>query len=346
MRAKILIIEDEEAVRENIAEILAIADYEVIEAADGLSGIKAAEEGLPDLIICDVMMPHLDGYGTLKIINSKEHLMHIPFMFLTAKAQQEDFREGMKLGADDYITKPFKSTDLLQSIEVRLEKSKRFLKIDNTDEGIKHFYSEAKALKEFEELSKDGEVRNYRAKEHIFHEGDIPRHIYFVLSGRVKDVHVNELGKELTTKIYGPGEFFGYLALLGDHSYDKSAITLEDATLRKIPKEDLDLLLFNNRDFAHKFIRMLANQTLGLEGQLISLVYGSVRKKVADALIELSNSQKGKIIKITREEIANMIGATRESVGRALSSLKDDGMLKLEDHIEILDKDRLSSINN
>lgn len=346
MKAKILIIEDEKTVRENLSEILAIADYEVIEAADGLQGMTAAEDGMPDLIICDVMMPNLDGYGTLKIINTKEHLMHIPFMFLTAKAQQEDFRQGMKLGADDYITKPFKSTDLLQSIEMRLQKSKRLQSIDNTEEGIKHFYSEAKALKEFEDLSKDGEVRVYKAKEHIFHEGDTARHIYFVLAGRVKDVHVNEIGKELTTKIYGPGDFFGYLSLLSDIPYDKSAITMEDTTIRKIPKEDLDLLLFNNRDFAHKFIRMLANKTIGLESQLISLVYGSVRKKVADALIDLSQSQEQQIISVTREEIANMIGATRESVGRALSSLKDDGILTLEDQIEILDPDRLKAINN
>lgn len=119
---KILVIEDEPSVRANILEILELEDYNGIGAENGLIGVLWALEHIPDLIICDVMMPELDGYGVLSTLRGEPQTATIPFIFLTAKADKTDFRQGMELGADDYLTKPFTNNELLSSIAARLEK--------------------------------------------------------------------------------------------------------------------------------------------------------------------------------------------------------------------------------
>lgn len=119
---KILVIEDEQLVRENILDLLEAEGFDGIGAENGHIGITWAWEHKPDLIICDVMMPELDGYDVLKLLRKEPVTATIPFIFLTAKADKSDFRQGMQLGADDYLTKPFTSADLLGAISMRLER--------------------------------------------------------------------------------------------------------------------------------------------------------------------------------------------------------------------------------
>ena len=122
MMKKILVIEDEEFVRENILELLDAEGFDVFGAQNGLIGVDLAKAKMPDLILCDVMMPGLDGYGVLTTIRQDPAMAAIPFIFLTAKAAKADFRQGMELGADDYITKPFTRAELLGAIATRLKK--------------------------------------------------------------------------------------------------------------------------------------------------------------------------------------------------------------------------------
>ncbi|MFM7903168.1 MAG: response regulator transcription factor, partial [Bacteroidota bacterium] len=124
----LLLIEDHPDMRENTTEILELAGYKVIAAENGKAGIDAALKNIPDLIICDVMMPELDGYGVLHVLSKNPKTSGIPFIFLTAKSEKEDFRKGMSLGADDYITKPFSDSDLMDAIEIRLRKSEALKK--------------------------------------------------------------------------------------------------------------------------------------------------------------------------------------------------------------------------
>ncbi|MGA1622823.1 MAG: response regulator transcription factor [Synechocystis sp.] len=119
---KILVIEDESAVRDNIAEILELAQYEVITAADGVKGLELIRQQTPDLIICDVMMPQMDGFEVLETLQSDPDLAAIPLILLTAMADLQNLREGMDLGADDYLTKPFDLNELLISVSSRLRK--------------------------------------------------------------------------------------------------------------------------------------------------------------------------------------------------------------------------------
>lgn len=119
---KILVIEDEKGVRESLENLLEKSGYTVITAVDGRQGIKLAFELVPDLILCDIMMPDTDGYEVLEKISSKKETRNIPFLFLTARVEAKDLRRGMELGADDYIFKPFRAKELLNAIETRLKK--------------------------------------------------------------------------------------------------------------------------------------------------------------------------------------------------------------------------------
>src|SRR5687768_3189959 len=118
----ILIIDDHSDIRENIAEILSLAGYATLTAENGKKGVELALAHKPSLIVCDIMMPELDGYGVLHLLKKNPTTEHIPFIFLTAKTERTDFRKGMEMGADDYITKPFDDLELLRAIEMRLKK--------------------------------------------------------------------------------------------------------------------------------------------------------------------------------------------------------------------------------
>ena len=128
----ILIIEDEENVRNGLCELFDSAGYNVISACDGISGLTEAKSKFPDLIISDIMMPNMDGFALLKAIQSDPDTALIPFVFLTAKTDSLDIRNGMNIGADDYITKPYRAKELLNAVQIRLKKQKVLLsKIDN-----------------------------------------------------------------------------------------------------------------------------------------------------------------------------------------------------------------------
>ena len=125
---KILVIEDEPEMRRNITTLLRYHDYEPIAAENGRQGIEAARRENPDLILCDVMMPELDGYAVLQALQTDASLARIPFIFLTAKGEKNDLRSGMNLGADDYVTKPVANADLVRAIEARLRRSEQQVK--------------------------------------------------------------------------------------------------------------------------------------------------------------------------------------------------------------------------
>jgi len=162
----ILVIEDNLEIRENLSEILELDGYEVIQASDGKDGVAKAQSDLPDLILCDIMMPNLDGYGVIHMLSRNPQTMRIPFIFLTAKSEKEDVRKGMSLGADDYIVKPFDETDLLTAVENRL---KKFELIQDGKPGGR--------TKIEGDLFPNSYEKNYDKKDLIYHEGETPTHV-------------------------------------------------------------------------------------------------------------------------------------------------------------------------
>ncbi len=328
---KILLIEDNHEVRENTSEILSLANYTVVSAENGKVGVALAIQEMPDLIICDIMMPELDGYGVLHILSKNTATARIPFIFLTAKTEKTDVRKGMTLGADDYLTKPFDDTDLLNTIEARLRKSALQQKeYQSTADGLDSFISDAQQALNLKDLCRDRKIKQYKKKVDIFIEGDAPAAVYFIKSGEVKTYKTNAEGKELITNLYKTGDFFGFEAILENMAYGESAITLENSELVVILKHDFLTLLQQQRDVAAVFISLLCKKVAHKEDQLLNLAYNSVRQRTAEALIKVYNLREEKdFIAIPREDLAKMVGTAPESVIRVLSDFKEEGLLEI-----------------
>ena len=350
---KILLIEDNEALRENTAEILSLADYDVITAENGKIGVEKAIANPPDLIICDIMMPVLDGYGVFQIVSKNPALQHIPFIFLSAKSERNDLRKGMEMGADDYITKPFSDSELINAIRARIEK----IKIQQKQGGknIETWYQIISDLGNKDEMHtalENHDIIDYKKKQLIYSEGQHPNKLYYIETGRIKIFKTSDGGKELITSLSSAGDFFGHIPLIENAVYEEFAETLEESSIRVIPRKEFEQLLTNNQEVALKVIKLLAGNIAEKEHQLVALAYHSLRKRVADALLTLKKKY-AKIdeelfsISISREDLANIAGTATESLIRTLSDFKNEKLIEIkEGKITILEAKKLTNLLN
>ena len=349
----ILLIEDNDEIRENTAEILELADYSVTTAANGKLGVQAALQEKPDLIICDVMMPELDGYGVLHLVNKNPALAGIPFIFLTAKTERSDVRKGMEMGADDYIMKPFTDIELLNAVEARLKKTDVLKKNYSTGEqGVSELLKDVKGTPDLSDLTEAGNTITFVKKQVIYAEGKYPTRLFYIKEGKVKTYKSTSYGKELTIELYNAGDFMGYNALLENSKYRETAEALEDCEISTISKEDFELLINNNPAVAKKFIGLLAKNVAEREEQLLGLAYNSLRKRIADSLLLLQKkyqgTEEGKFsMQISRADLANIAGTATESLIRTLSDFKNEGLIEIKGGtIIIQDEKKLSSMIN
>ncbi len=342
----VLLIEDNASIRRNTAELLSMAGYVVLTAENGQLGVEQALATKPDLVVCDIMLPVLDGYGVLHIFNQNPQLAGIPFIFLTAKAEQADQRRGMELGADDYLTKPFNKTDLLSAIASRLA---RFQHLKPAYElpanGLEEPLPGARPVDQLASLALDRKVYSIRKKQDIYLEGEEPQRLYFVQSGRVKTIQTTAAGKELITALYGPGEFFGYLPLLERIPHYDSAVAMEETELRYIPQQEFTELLLRSPEVGQQFVHLLASRVREREQQLLGMAYTSLRRRVADTLLRLCESTgvvPAPTIQLTREDLAAVVGTATESIIRTLSEFNQAGLVELTpNHIRVLEPEKL-----
>ncbi len=349
---KILLVEDNNEIRDNTSEILEMANYQIATASNGKEAYEVALKVQPDLIICDIMMPVLDGYGLLHLINKNENLKSIPFIFLTAKTERGDFRKGMEMGADDYITKPFTDIELLNAIESRLQKAKIQIERSASARNLEDFFDEIKNEDALEKLTDSKIINRYKKKQRVYAEGNHPHSLYYLNSGKIRTYKINELGKELTISLYNAGDFFGYNALLENSAYKETAETLEDSEINIIGREDFEILVNNNKKVAQKFIKLLAHNVSEKEEQLLNLAYNSLRKRVADSILSLSKKYKKEgtadfTIHISREDLAHIAGTTTESLIRTLSDFKNEKLIEAEaGYVKILNEKKLLDMLN
>lgn len=345
---KILIIEDNKDIRENVVEILTMADYQVFEADNGKTGAELAMKILPDLILCDIMMGDLDGYGVLHLLNKNPQTTAIPFIFITAKSERSDIRRGMELGADDYLTKPFDDTELLTAIETRLKKK----------EIQKNFYSKAvasisevvagkKGMQELQDALEERKIRPFKKNQIIYYEGDRSNGVWIVISGRVKTTKLAEDGRELMTGIHEPDSFLAINTLFSNGNYADTATAVEESTLSLLPLDQLEKLITLYPDVAEKFVKILSSQIRSQEEHLLQLAYQSVRKRVAEGILRIARQLNSETITISRIDLASMSGIAPESVSRTLTDFKEEGMIeKKGSTIQIIDMRKLEKVKN
>ncbi|WP_316841884.1 response regulator [Pedobacter gandavensis] len=347
----ILIIEDNDDIRESTAEILELANYEVLQASNGRVGVDMAISQLPDVILCDIMMPELDGYGVLYLLSKNEQTATIPFIFLTAKAERIDMRKGMEMGADDYLTKPFDDVELLNAIESRLSKrDKQQVFYSQSLEKLSVLFSNTSGLQELEKIIAARKVRSVKKRQVVYYEGDNVSGLYLVMDGKVKTFKLSEDGRELLTGMYSHEDYFGITSLLLNAPYTETAEALEDSTVCMLPKDLMEDLLNRYPDVARQFIQLISNNLQDKEEQLLQLAYHSVRKRMAEVLARLCKQEvQGMelVLRVSRDNLAAMAGMATETVSRILSDFKDEGIIERKgSQIIVLDQLRLQQMKN
>ena len=353
MSSTILIIDDSKEYRENIEEILQLANYNILCAGNGKQGIELARNHKPDLILCDINMPELDGYCVLRALNNLPEKAGIPFIFMTSHSENDDFRKGMELGADDYLTKPFGADTLLKCISTRLNKYDLMKGLIEHNHQKSNTFTDANNLqKDVKALSDNKKVKKIRKKDILFNEGDPANFLYLIVSGKIKTFKSNNFGKEFIIDINREGDFLGYFDILEDSAHRVSAMAIENSEIVAIPKQDFCNALYSNSDITMKFVKMMSQQFSEVEEKLLKLAYDSARKRVAEAIIFVSKKYKsGENNELSfclhRENISALSGISPESVSRNLSSFKEEGLIEtINGNIKIKDLRKLESLKN
>lgn len=349
----ILVIEDNLTVSDHLVEILHLAGYNVLVAPDGKQGITMAGRCHPDLIICDLSLPILDGYVVLQLLSSHEDCCNIPFILLTERTDRSDVRMGMNLGADDYITKPFHPSELLNSIECQLKKLEhsRHLHAVDLKTTMPAICNVAPGeVMPLHALVKDRNIRRFKKKQTIYQEGNHPSCLYFIVRGQVKTFILDEDGKELITELAGEGDFLGYAALLEQVRYIDTAEAIGEVELALIPQDEFENLLLSDADMRQQVIHLLTESIEEKETQLLKTAYDSLRKKTAATLLTVYRKYnivdyRNIGIKFSRGNLAALAGVAKESLARTLAEFREEHLIEVKNGtIYICDMEKLTQL--
>jgi len=346
---KILLIEDDKALRENTAELLELSDFEVLTASNGKIGLKKASNNLPDIIICDIMMPELDGYGVLEALAKKNVTKYIPFIFLSAKTEHKDVRKGMDMGADDYITKPFNEEELISAIESRLAKVSILRDLRDEHDNSINIVDKIQSLNELQTFfDNNGKELAYDSGDIVYRERQNSNYIYLIRKGVVKCYKLNEQGKELITKLYKEDDFFGYTSFTHNIPYQETATAVKDVELVGISKNTLKEILESNHKVSIELIDLLSKDLTEVKKQLLQMAYSTVIKKTAATILKFAeklNRKPEDPIKISRSDLASVAGIATETLIRTMTDFKKQGIIEIEGrNIKILDLRKLQDI--
>lgn len=346
---KILLIEDDVVLRENTTELLELSNYQVVNAANGILGVKVAKETLPDIIVCDIMMPKLDGYGVLEALTNNETTKHIPFIFLSAKTERKDVRKGMDLGADDYITKPFAEDELISAIESRIAKAAILKERREEKVVVEEEQEEMRSLNDLKNYFDDnGETFHFPKDAIIYKEGNNSNYIYLIIKGLIKCHKLDEQGKHLTTALYKEDDLFGYTSFTQNLAYQESATAIQKTELVGLSKKALTNVLNKNHKVTLELIELLTGDLAVVKDQLLQMAYSSVSKKTANTILKFAeklNRKPEEQIRISRNDLASVAGIATETLIRTMSNFKKQGLIEIEGRtIRILDINKLQEI--
>ncbi len=347
---KILLIEDDQVLRENTAELLELSNFKVITASNGIEGIDLANSQHPDVIVCDIMMPKMDGYSVLEHLSEDRKTKYIPFIFLSAKTERQDVRKGMNLGADDYITKPFTEDELISAIESRIAKASILKERRHQANPIEaQTNDELKTLNDLKNYFDDnGDLFSFNKNDVIYTEGQSSSYIYLILKGVVKCYIFDEKGKELTTALHKEDDLFGFTSFTQNIPYQETATALKDVELVGITKTALGVLLDQNHKVTLELIQLLTDDLTGTKEQLLQMAYSSVHKKTAYTILKFAEKMNRKPedpIKISRSDLASVAGIATETLIRTMTDFKKKGLIEMEGrNIKIVDLEQLKQL--
>lgn len=342
----VLLIEDDLTLLANTKELLELYNYKVWYAENGEIGVNLALQTNPDIIVCDIMMPVLDGYGVFEILNKNPATRGIPIIFLSGKTEINAIRNRMNLGADDYVIKPFIIQDLINTIQSRLAKHAN---LNHTAKKKTYQIPEPVKISSLDQLrdyfKKTGEFIEVEKHESIYKERKNADSIYFVEKGLIKTHRMDEFGKELITGIYKKGEFLGFYSFKKLSSYPETATTLEGGSLYRLSTKQFQEVLFKSHQLTLELAQLQSENLSFLRSQLLEMAYGSVLKKTTNTILKFVDGTPNNLlesIKISRSDLASIAGISTESLIRSLSLLKKEKLIDIEGrNIKILNLQEL-----
>jgi CRP/FNR family transcriptional regulator, polysaccharide utilization system transcription regulator len=343
----VLVIHDATGLRQNIVELLTLSGYNTLAAVNGKKGLEVLAKHEPDLILCAVTMPELDGYGVLRALQNIPGMINVPFIFWGSKTESKDLRKGMNLGADDYLVKPL-DEDLLEVISMRLKKR----------EQIKQQFEREHKRKDDIPYEKDNlgslfssspfkVAKKVKAKQAIYMEGDPVNFVFYLAKGKVKTFTGSEDGKEIITRLYREGDIFGYISLFEEFRKE-SCTAIVQSELIILPRIVFLEILESSNDVALKLIKTLSDNLLETGDRMTKLAYGSSSQKIADALMFYARIYQDHPddFPFDRRDISTLAGVAKESVSRKIFYFSSKGLIKanpLNGNIKILDSKKLES---
>jgi DNA-binding response OmpR family regulator len=344
----ILIIEDDEILRENTKELLELSNFRVITAINGKIGAQKAINNRPDLILCDILMPVWDGYKVLKVLRSQEDTKLIPFLFLTARTDMADVRFGMNLGADDYITKPFKEQELIQAVQKRLEKFD-LLRHHPVEDSKNLRAGRISTIQELKTHFRDiGSKLHFKRKKIIYREEDHATHVYLIEKGIIKCFKMDSDGKELITALCKKDEFFGFYSFRESLPYGETTTALEGGRAYYIPRKHFVEIFNENPDLTLEFANLFTDALTNMRQHLLDTAYGSVLKKTVHTLLQYAEKMlngTSDTINVARNDLACVAGISTESLIRSLSVLKKDKVIEIDGRsIKFLNMKKLQNL--
>lgn len=315
-----------------------MAGYEVQVAGLAKEGVHTAREFLPDLVLCDIQLPDMDGYGVLQSLRNTEGLFNVIFILMTGVRQNQDFRRGMDYGADDFLIKPFSGSELLSAVNSRFVRNQR-----NGYEWIKK--SETEAVSSWlSELPARYPITHFKKNAQLYHVDQKINFLFYLQDGLVRTSRTDSSGKELTTSIFSKGKFIGLADWFGGLSFREDAHSMSDLLIMAIPVSDLRSELGNSVDILSVLSSQLASEVSARNQILLNMAYQDLRGKVAYAFLRLNEvSQTEEVpfppLPITRVILATIAGIAKESAVRTVLDLIDEELLEeTDDGFRIVNK--------
>jgi len=341
----ILLIEDNPEIRESMAEILELSGHTILKAPNGKVGVTMAREHRPDLIICDVMMPELDGFGVISLLSKDPLTQKIPFIFLTSKMAAQDLRKGMNLGADDYLTKPFELSELLRAIEIRLQKASNRQTEESHAKLNPHLSSLQKYQKQFEEWTHKFEERIIQDGQILTDTGNQAVFLYWLTEGILQLQQEPIPGRLFIRQLQAPPYLLGLEACLNSIAQPEQAISLNMAKVRAIPVEDFKQFLQEKPLVMRYLLQLISSQAIEQQNFQAAYAFASVRKRVALSLLRIHAIFEDQEIDFPRERLASFSGVSRGGLMRVLAEFREDNYLEINNSkLRIIEPSSLAQI--
>lgn len=328
---KILVVEDNESFRRNTIEILSLSGFELAGSANGKAAIQTALEFLPDLILCDIDLPGLDGFGVLAILRKSKSLKNVLFIFMTGIPENQDFRKAMNLGADDFIRKPFTGAELLRIINTRFDRLSDFIAKNGFDD--QGSLTDQSNHSEIYPLFSRQPATLLKKGDQLYRAGQQISFIPYMLEGRVRTTYTDYNGKELTTEIVNPGQFVGIANFITRTTWSEDAYAMEEVLVNFIPGTNLKKAIEENHRINQNIQRQLAQALCIKKEELFINAYQNLRGKIALVFLNLEVSAWSEELeeirfKITRNIIATIAGVAKESAVRTIIDFIDEGLIE------------------